>query len=85
MSDKLGSTPAFTVTTTEVRDEVKAGGASERVSVMRETTIRRPDRLYPRKGVSCRFVPWRQCQRRTNRQRWQRPFTLEPQILSISQ
>jgi hypothetical protein len=76
MSDKLGSTPAFTVTTTKVRDKVKPGGAIERVSVMRETTIRRPDLACTREGVvSRRFVPWRQYQRRTNRQRWQRPFT----------
>lgn len=46
MSDKLGSTPAFTVATSEIREEVRPGGATQRVSVTRETTIRRPNRLY---------------------------------------
>jgi hypothetical protein len=46
MSDKLGSTSAFTVTTKEVRDELRPGGKTERVTLTRETTIRRPDRLY---------------------------------------
>ena len=32
MSDKPGSTPAFTVTTTEARDEVRTGGANPRPS-----------------------------------------------------
>jgi hypothetical protein len=46
MSAKLGSTPAFSVTTSEIRDEIRSGGATERVALTRETTIRRPDRLY---------------------------------------
>ena len=46
MSDKLASAPAFSVTTTEARDERQPSGKTERVALTRETTIRRPDRLY---------------------------------------
>jgi hypothetical protein len=46
MSDTLGSAPAFSVTTTEARDELRPSGKTERVTLTRETTIRRPDRLY---------------------------------------
>jgi hypothetical protein len=46
MSAKLGATQAFSVTTLEVRDEVKPSGQPQRVSLTRETTVRRPDRLY---------------------------------------
>ena len=46
MSKTLGSAQAFSVTTTEVRDEVKAKGEVKHVTLTRETTVRRPDRLY---------------------------------------
>jgi hypothetical protein len=46
MSAKLGATQAFSVTTVELRDELKPNGQPQRVSLTRETTVRRPDRLY---------------------------------------
>jgi hypothetical protein len=46
MSTTLAAAQAFSVTTTEVRDEVKSNGAVARVKLTRETTVRRPDRLY---------------------------------------
>src|SRR4029453_17124621 len=46
MSTTLAAAQAFSVTTTEVRDEVKSNGAVGRVTLTRETTVRRPDRLY---------------------------------------
>jgi hypothetical protein len=46
MSAKLGAAQTFSVTTAEVRDEVKPSGATEQVRLTRDTTIRRPDRLY---------------------------------------
>jgi len=46
MSAKLGSAQAFTVTSTEVRDEVKKSAPVKRVTLQRELTVRRPDRLY---------------------------------------
>ena len=46
MSAKLGATKTFSVSTTEVRDEVTSGGAANHVTLTRNTTVRRPDRLY---------------------------------------
>jgi hypothetical protein len=46
MSTKLGSAQAFSVTTREVRDELKMSGQPHILTVTRETTIRRPDRAY---------------------------------------
>jgi hypothetical protein len=46
MSAKLGAAQTFSVTTTEVRDEVGSGGATKQVTFTRNTTVRRPDRLY---------------------------------------
>jgi hypothetical protein len=46
MSAKLGASQSFSVTTTEVRDEARSGGATKQVTFTRETTVRRPDRLY---------------------------------------
>jgi hypothetical protein len=46
MSATLGATPAFSVTTTEIRDEIRPRGGSEQVTLTRETTLRRPDRFY---------------------------------------
>jgi hypothetical protein len=46
MSAKLASTQAFTVTSTEARDERNKAGQLKHLTVQRELTIRRPDRLY---------------------------------------
>ena len=46
MSAKLGGAQTFSVTTSEVRDEVTSGGAVAQVTLSRDTTVRRPDRLY---------------------------------------
>src|SRR5262245_17166666 len=46
MSAKLGGTPAFSVTTNEVRDEVRAKGEPQRVALARETIVKRPNRMY---------------------------------------
>src|SRR5262245_47580834 len=46
MSAKLAGAPTFSVSSTEVRDEIKRGGASEEVTLNRDTTVRRPDRFY---------------------------------------
>jgi hypothetical protein len=46
MSTKLGSTQSFSVTTIEAREEIKRSGATEQVTLTRDTSIRRPDRLY---------------------------------------
>ncbi len=46
MSAKLGAAQTFSVTTIEVRDEIKRSGSDEQVTLNRDTTIRRPDRLY---------------------------------------
>jgi len=46
MSAKLAAAPVFSVTTAEVRDEIKSSGASEQVTLTRATVVRRPDRFY---------------------------------------
>jgi hypothetical protein len=46
MSTKLGSAQAFSVTTHEVRDQVKMSGEEQHVTITRETVVRRPDRIY---------------------------------------
>jgi hypothetical protein len=46
MSAKLASLQTFTVTTTEARDERNKAGQMKHLTVQRELTIRRPDRLY---------------------------------------
>ena len=46
MSAKLAAAPAFSVTTSEVRDAIRPSGASEQVSLTRATVVRKPDRLY---------------------------------------
>jgi hypothetical protein len=46
VSAKLGSAQAFTVTTREVRERVKADGSSQPVNLVRQTAVRRPDRLH---------------------------------------
>src|SRR5262245_41923897 len=46
MSTKLGATPAFSVTTVEQRNEINRKGEVQPLTLTRDTTIRRPDRLY---------------------------------------
>jgi hypothetical protein len=46
MSAKLAAAPVFSVTTSEVRDEIRSSGASEQVTLTRATVVRRPDRFY---------------------------------------
>ena len=46
MSARLGSLQAFTVTSTEARDEVTKAGQVKHLTLQRELSIRRPNRLY---------------------------------------
>lgn len=46
MSDTIGAAGTFSVTTAEKRDEATPNGTVQHVTLTRETTIRRPDRLY---------------------------------------
>ena len=46
MSDALAAAPAFTVTTHEVREAVKSGGAPVHFTLDHHVTVRRPDRFY---------------------------------------
>jgi len=46
MSTKLGSAPSLSVTTREVRDQVKMSGVAQVVNLTRDSIIRRPDRFY---------------------------------------
>ena len=46
MSAKLAAAPVYSVTTSEVRDEIQSSGASEQVTLTRATVVRRPDRFY---------------------------------------
>jgi hypothetical protein len=46
MSTKLGSAQALSVTTHEIRDEVTTHGETRPVMLVRETIVRRPNRLY---------------------------------------
>jgi hypothetical protein len=46
MSDKLGSAKAFTVRTTEVREQVHPGGQTQTVKLSRDMVVQRPDRFY---------------------------------------
>jgi len=46
MSAKLTAAPVFSVTTSEIRDEIRSGGASEQVTLTRATVVRKPDRFY---------------------------------------
>ena len=48
MSAKLGGAQAFTVATDDKREEIRAGGKPEQISISREVVVRRPDRLYVR-------------------------------------
>jgi hypothetical protein len=46
MSEKLATAKAFRVTTVETRHEAGRGGTIRKLTVTRETSVRRPDRLY---------------------------------------
>ena len=46
MSQALARAQTFSVSTEEVRDEVRPSGATEQVTLNRDTTVRRPDRFY---------------------------------------
>jgi len=46
MSAALASAPAMSVTTHEVRERVKADGSIQKANIVRNTVVRRPDRLY---------------------------------------
>jgi hypothetical protein len=46
MSAKLSSAPTFSVSTREARDQIKATGEVQRVTLTRETVMKRPNRLY---------------------------------------
>jgi hypothetical protein len=46
MSETLAAASTFSVTTRELRDEVARSGGTKRVTLTRDTTVRRPDRLY---------------------------------------
>jgi hypothetical protein len=46
MSTTLASAQSLSVTTHEVRDRVKADGSIQHVNAVRQTVVRRPDRLY---------------------------------------
>jgi len=46
MSAKLAAAPVYSVTTSEVRDEIQSSGASEQVTLTRATVVRKPDRFY---------------------------------------
>ena len=48
MSARLAAAPAISVTTTEVRDVVRASGKKERMPVEGAYTMRRPDRFHAR-------------------------------------
>ena len=46
MSAALEAAPAMSVTTHEVRERVKADGSIQKANIVRNTIVRRPDRLY---------------------------------------
>ena len=46
MSARLGSAKALTVTTHEVREEIRSNGQPRTRTLTRETALRRPDRVY---------------------------------------
>jgi hypothetical protein len=46
MSEKLGSAKAFSVRTTETRDQVRHNGQTQQVKLSRDTVLQRPDRFY---------------------------------------
>jgi hypothetical protein len=58
MSTKLSSSPAVTVTTREVRNQVKASGEAQVINLTRESAIRRPDRAYFKTSGDIQVEGW---------------------------
>jgi hypothetical protein len=58
MSSKLGSEQTFSVTTREVRDQIKTSGQLQQVTLTRETIVRRPDRLYSKASGDVQNEIW---------------------------
>jgi hypothetical protein len=58
MSSKLGSAQAFGLTTREQRDQVKASGEPQHLTLTRETIVRRPDRLYSKTSGDVQNEVW---------------------------
>src|SRR5688572_21046414 len=46
MSAKLAAAPSFSVTTEERREQVKPDGTTGQITFVRQTVMRRPDRLH---------------------------------------
>jgi hypothetical protein len=58
MSAKLGSAQSLSVSTTEAREEAKANGDPQAITLNRETVIRRPDRMYSKVSGSRETEIW---------------------------
>ena len=58
MSTKLSSSPAVSVTTREVRNQVKASGEAQVINLRRESAIRRPDRAYFKTSGDIQVEGW---------------------------
>ncbi len=58
MSARLGGAQSFSVTTREVRDQVKRSGQAQKVNLTRDTVIRRPDRLYTKTDGDLQNESW---------------------------
>ncbi len=58
MSARLGGAQSFSVTTREVRDQVKRSGQEQKVNLTRETVVRRPDRLYTKTAGDLQNESW---------------------------
>jgi hypothetical protein len=58
MSARLAGAQSFSVTTREVRDQVKRSGEVQKVNLTRETVVRRPDRLYTKTAGDLQNEAW---------------------------
>jgi len=58
MSARLGGSQSFSVTTSEVRDQVKRSGQAQKVNLTRATVVRRPDRLYTKTDGDLQNESW---------------------------
>jgi hypothetical protein len=58
MSNKLGSVQSLSVTTRETREQIKASGETQPVTLTRETIVRRPDRLYAKASGDVQTEVW---------------------------
>ena len=58
MSTKLSSSPTLSVTTREVRNQVKASGEAQVITLTRESVIRRPDRAYFKTSGDLQVEGW---------------------------